>query len=505
MSAQLSTENRCGGYRGIGLALGLALVSLVQGPSPSDAQLVPIRSVPVASGDQFLLYPSENLALGGVRIALDDRLLDPFVNPAMGSRIREPTLVSSPTFYTISNDNGSGRTLPIAILAGSDSWFGGGSLALQELVAANRDQLFGIWWGPQVGQTLREQSATNLYLHSYLGRRLADSGFSLAGSLAYASLGAIDGVEHLYALSQRIDQKGSSLDLRLGLLGEMEGGRTLQALVLHNRFDATHDVSYLDNVWNEDQRFWEWMTRVESNLDQTNTTGVHLEYAAPMTTTGWRFGTTATVNRKTHPKIPNYEIQNIPRDPGNSWAYDLGVGLSRQMNGTTYGIDLVFEPIWSDTWAEAAADTVTTGGVTLREGEKTVENEFFFSNAIIRMGVGHDYSWGGFGLGVSIRAIRYDLEQFDNIAEERRTQRENWMEWTPSWGLNVGVADLELSYLGRITTGTGRPGTEWTANRIAVLESAALDSNFLLAPEAPLTLQDAWVITNQLSVSIPVR
>ena len=121
------------------------------------------------------------------------------------------------------------------------------------------------------------------------------------------------------------------------------------------------------------------------------------------------------------------------------------------------------------------------------------------------MGLGHDLSWGGFGLGVEIRAIRYDLEQFDNIAEERRTQRENWMEWTPSWGVNVGLADLELSYLGRITTGTGRPGTEWSANRVAILEAAALDSNFLLAPEAPLTLQDAWVVTNQIWVSIPVR
>ena len=344
MSAQ-SITNR---FRGA-LAAMLASFSLLWLASGGSAQLIPIRSVPVASGDQFLLYPSQNLAMGSVRIALDDRLLDPFVNPATGSRIREETLVSSPTFYTISNDNGAGRTLPIAILAGSDEWFGGGSFSLQELISANRDQILGIWRRPRVDQTLREQSATNLYLHGYLGRRLGDSGFSLAGSVSWASLNAIDGVEHLYSLSQSIDQKGSSVDLRLGLLGEMEGERTLQAIVLHHRFDATHDVSYLDNIWNKDQLLWEWVTRVETNLDQTNTTGVHLEYSAPLTETGWRFGTAATVNRKSHPKIPNYEIQNIPRDPGNSWAYDLGVGLSRRMNGTTYGIDLVFEPIWSNT------------------------------------------------------------------------------------------------------------------------------------------------------------
>ncbi len=470
---------------------------------PAKAQLIAIRSVPVATGDQFLLYPSTNLALGSTSIALDDPLLDPYVNPAKGSRVREMALVSSPTFYTISNDNGAGRTLPIAILAGSENWFGGGSFALQELTAADRDRIFGIWWGPQTDQTLREQSATNLYLHGYLGRTLGETGLSLAGSVSWADLGAIDGVEHLYALSQKIEQDGSSIDLRVGLLGEGENGRGFEVLLLHNRFDATHDVSYLDTLWGEDQRSWEWVTRVETNRDETNTTGIHLGYTVPLTLSGWKFGTIATANKKSHPKIPNYEIQNIPRDPGDSWAYDFGVGLSRNGDGATYGIDLVFEPIWSDTWAEAATDTMTVSGEMIRAGEKTVENEFFFSNATLRTGVGRDFSWGGLGLGLELRSIRYDLEQFDNIAKERRTQKESWMEWTPSWGLNVGVSDLELRYLGRATTGTGRPGTAWSPEQAEVLNVAR--SDFLLAPTGPLTLQNAWVITSQLSVSIPVR
>ncbi len=470
---------------------------------PVEAQLIPIKSVPVADGDQFLLYPSNNLALGGTHIALDDHLLDPFMNPAKGSRIREAELISSPTFYSISDQNGSGRTLPISILAGSDTWFGGGSFALQELRAADRDRIFGIWWGPQVDQTLREQSATNLYLHGYVGRTLGETGLSVAASAAWAGLGAVDGVEHLYALSQRIDQTGSSVDLRLGLVGRKENGSMFEAVVVHSNFDMTHDVSYLDNVWNDDQIFWEWVTRVETNQDKTETTGVHLGYTLPLTRSGWQFGTIATVNKKSHPKIPNYAIQNIPRDPGNSWAYDFGVGLSRTGEGATYGIDLVFEPIWSDTWAEAGADTVTASGGSVLVGEKTVENEFFFSNATIRMGVGQDYTWGGFGLGLELHSIRYDLEQFDNIAEERRNQRESWMEWTPSWGLHMGVSDFEVRYVGRVTTGTGRPGVAWSPVQAAVLDAARND--FLLAPEAPLTLQDAWVLTSQLSVSIPVR
>ena len=46
------------------------------------AQLISVKSVPVAEGDQFTIFPSQNISMGGVSIALDDPLLDPFLNPA---------------------------------------------------------------------------------------------------------------------------------------------------------------------------------------------------------------------------------------------------------------------------------------------------------------------------------------------------------------------------------------------------------------------------------------
>lgn len=45
------------------LAASLLALSLAP-PGPASAQLISIKSVPVATGDQFLLYPSDNLALG---------------------------------------------------------------------------------------------------------------------------------------------------------------------------------------------------------------------------------------------------------------------------------------------------------------------------------------------------------------------------------------------------------------------------------------------------------
>ncbi|HEV2671671.1 MAG TPA: hypothetical protein VGU74_11295, partial [Gemmatimonadales bacterium] len=43
--------------------------------SPSAAaQLIPIKTIPIAQGDQFQLFPSDNLGMGGVSIALPDSI-----------------------------------------------------------------------------------------------------------------------------------------------------------------------------------------------------------------------------------------------------------------------------------------------------------------------------------------------------------------------------------------------------------------------------------------------
>ena len=80
------------------------------------------------------------------------------------------------------------------------------------------------------------------------------------------------------------------------------------------------------------------------------------------------------------------------------------------------------------------------------------------------------------------------------------------MEWTPSFGVSLNLRGVTVHYAGRITTGTGRPGTRWTNTRMAEAGfDQGLSTDFLLAPSGPLTLQDARVTTHQLSVVIPIR
>ncbi len=478
-----------------------------------EAQIVPIKTVPVASGDQFLLFPSDKPAMGGVTLALADTLGDPFGNPATGSRIPESLFFTSPTYYGISNRNGSGRSLGAGILTRGDRWFGGAAASIQELESARRE---GEWlglavdplssWAPPPVESLSESSARNLYAFGYLGYRFSDRGLSVAVSGSYADLGAVDGVDLLYARSVEIRQSGHLSDLRLGVLKEWDDGRSLEVLLLRESLRMRHDVTYADVSWrpgvNEPWPEPQVTLREEENLDHTDTWGAHVAYRRPLSAPGWSIGWSLTTNRKDHPKIPNYEIQNIPRDPGDTWAHALGLGVAKTEGPFRFATDIALEPIRTDTWADAAADTTSVNGRILPAGTKTIENEFSFFNAVIRTGAAYDYRKATFSLGLRIRSMDYELDQYDHIQESRRVQEESWMEWTPSLGINLRVAGTTLRYLGRLTTGTGRPGTRWDDRAMAVPQAA---TDFILAPSGPLTLQDARVTTHQLSVVIPMR
>src|SRR3989442_4667971 len=101
--------------------------------SPARAQLIPIKTIPIAQGDQFQIFPSNNLGLGGVSIALPDSLGDPFANPATTARLRASRFFSAPTVYSVSGHAGGGRSLPFAIVARRTNWDGGPPPVLEQV------------------------------------------------------------------------------------------------------------------------------------------------------------------------------------------------------------------------------------------------------------------------------------------------------------------------------------------------------------------------------------
>ena len=503
------------------LGVGLIVFSLCL-ITPARAQLIQVKTLPLAQGNQFQIFPSANLGMASVSIALADSALDPFVNPATGSRVQASRFFGSPTVYSISRGTGGGRSLPLALLVRRAQWYGALSLAVQQVDPSRAPQspqpLLEVVdvgpFGPATVLTQPEnESHGNQFAFASIGRRMAERHLSIGASVLWNGLHAVDGVDLLYANSRRLEQSGDAVDLRVGALKEWptdsgKGARSLQAILLHNRFAATHTVTYADAIWNPITQQFDEQARIEHNEERTNTWGMQLSYQIPLAPPGWRIGWLAVANRASHPKIPTYELTNvpaIPRDPGYTHAFNLGMGVSRVEGPARFGMDLIYEPISSYTWADAAAPTPTAAGDTIAPGGKTTENRFRFDNAWFRLGVEQPVKEGAptsFQLGLILHPIKYRLEQRDNVQLSSRSVDACWWEWTPTWGLSYRQTRFELRYQGRVTKGAGRPQSQLVLGGVRLANAGAA---ILAAPTGPLFMTDVSTVTHQISISLPLR
>ena len=106
------------------------------------SQLIGIKSIPLATGDQFNMYPAENYGMAGLTIAVDDTLNDAYHNPAKGASIQGINLVTLPHFYSITKDLGSAQNFPLGFNYGNNEWFCGGMFSLQQLKGFESNNLF---------------------------------------------------------------------------------------------------------------------------------------------------------------------------------------------------------------------------------------------------------------------------------------------------------------------------------------------------------------------------
>ena len=485
--------------------LGLFLVAGTAASLP--AQLITPKTVPIHQGEQFGIYPSQWPGMGGVSIALVDTIGDPWGNPAKATRLTVGSMQVMPFMHTATA--GGGRTVSLSVLQTGGAMAGGALFSLQEV--ERRDL-----WG---NVPISDRRASNQYLSGMLARRFG-GGLSIGAGLALAGLGGVDGVGALYQGSDRVRQDGNLLDARLGLTKDFAGGATLEMVAVNYRYDMTHDVHY--------PATWLWRPcppcaptgpcvcdplvvpeRDEENLDRTNIAGLHTVFLTPKTPGGWRIGYLFTANRMSHPKIPNYQIQNIPRDPGNTDAFNLGFGTSRVIGHSTIGLDVILEPMWSDTWADAAGDTSDVNGVLIPRGAHTVDNSFRFSNSRINLGFGHEFVGTsdsaaviGLQFGLAMRSINYTLDQENHVLRTSRSQDENWIEWTPTFGLRVRGKDIAFTYAMSLTCG---PDCSSNDNVAVNFNAPTPDVGVLAAPSAPLTFDGGTARQHRVMVSIRLR
>lgn len=483
-------------------------------PMAAIAQSVPIKTIPVAEGDQFWLFPSERAGMGGVGIALDDRLNDPFVNPAKGVNISGAQFVSTPAYYGFGPMNGasgegSGRTLPVGGLVHQNGAFAGVMMAFQELVSP-RNQTCCIGRFADVASERSESSIStnNLYFFGFGGLEIPDSDVSVGVSAFHAQLGGMEGVNLLYS-ADGVRQDGSMQQYRAGFYRDWGPGHAAELVLMHHRFEMTHRMDEFTGqslTFREEQdEFTGRSSSLREEHDETRSFAVQAGYRHAYST-GWSLGGRIVGDWKWHPKIPNYDLMQIPRDPGHSAAYNFGLGFATTSGAATFGVDVIYEPIWSHTWADALETTETANGGVVYAGSKTIENYFVFNNVRFRMGVQREGERMNFSVGIDMHHISYNLDQMDFVENRRRLLDQHWTEWTLSSGLGTDFSGFRLQYTGRLTLGTGTPGVQqrWGGGRVGGMGFADAGADWVVAPNGPLVLDETKVLSHQLALVVPL-
>ena len=461
---------------------------------PAHAQLISIQTAPVGVSEQFWIYPAQLKGMGG-GLALRDLDLDPFSNPARAARIAGVRLAASPNLYSIPEQDGSGRTLPVSAFADAGGPFVGGAFAVQELESAFATS----WWSRNSSSVRTDRFAHNTYGFGLVGHRIATRGLDIALSAAYSRLDKVHAVDLLYPQSRAIEQEGKISDIRLGVSKAFAGERELEAVLVRNAVDVRHDVTYVDWRWDAPtQQAIFSPPRIELNRDQTTTWGAHLKYSAPASDPRWRWATALTANVKSHPKIPNYEFMSIPRDPGDSYAFRAAIGGARVDAVSRIAFDLSYEPVWTSTWAEAAEEIVTERGTVIPKGGMTVENEFVFSTYNMHAGYSHRWEQLDLQLGIGFRNVSYALDQYNALTGVQRDQDESWREITPTWGLSFDLPGVELRYAGQ------RRGGGFSFERAQPVFASEPGPDIVAAPTSPLSMDVTRVVSHQFTIAVPI-
>ena len=504
------------------LRFALVLAALAPAAlSAAHAQVIAVKTAPIADGGQFAFLPSANLGMGSLSIALPDSALDPFINPATGARLSGVRVFGAPTFFSVTRKAGGGLTLPLGASVSSGPWFTQLLVAMQDIDRTGND-------GPAVSplaatadsrapQPTTDVAATpdddkasreNRYVHGTIGRRLGH-GLSLASSASWWRLNMVDGVELYYPVNDQVRQHGEASDVRIGLLKEFGPGHSLEAVALHNRFAMNQDVASTETLWDPTVRQFTFRSRVAPNADETDTWGLHVGYRRPLADSTWHVGAILTANRINQPRLPAYDLPEVPSDAARAQAYDIGAGISRSTRQLVAGFEAVYEPIWRHSWVRAAEPTEARDGTPIDAGTTVLENQFRFHNAIARLGLGFGVPIVGehaltFEAGGQLRAIRYRLEQQDAIQVTRVASTQGWNEWTRSWGVSYRFAGAAVQYRGNLTTGASRPGFDDDGG---VVFAPGIDARPCCGQQVAFGLRfdDVRTTTHQISFSVPIR
>ena len=500
--------------------LAFVLVCLSAAVDEGLAQIIAVKTAPIADGGQFSFLPSSNTGMGGLSIALADSALDPFTNPAKGARLQGTRVFGAPSFFSVSRKAGGGLTLPLGVSTSRGAWFTQLVVAMQDVKRVGNQNGFAVPVaslssssvaapGPIDGNNEdNSPSRQNRFVHGTIGRRVGH-GLSVATSASWWQLHATDGAELLFPSSQDVRERGEQSDIRVGVLDELGPGHSIELVALRNRFSMNQDVGFARSYWDPTLRQFTFLEEVEPNATRNDTWGLHLAYMRPVMDSTWHVGAIMTADRVNQRRLPTYELPDVPADAGRAHAYNIGAGIARSRGAWTVGLDAIYEPIWSHTWTVANNESTTDDGTLLTAGSRTLDNRFRFQNGIARLGVAGTLPLSSdqsltLETGGQLHAIRYRLDQFDVTQPASSASTQHWNEWTRTWGLTYRFAGATLEYRGNLTTGAWRNSFDDLGN--VVLDPAAdVVPGFGSTRPFGLSFAKVRTTTHQIAFSVPIR
>ena len=442
----------------------------------APAQIIPVKTIPIAEGDQFTFLPSANRGLANVGIALADSLLDPFVNPATGARVRRSYVYSSPSVYSLTRNGSSGSTLPVGAFVRSASSFGALGYAVQKLEPPRNESGNFVALSSVLLPVTAARPHTNQYAYALIGSHEQGARPALGASVFWSRLSGVEGTELLYPLSQEVRQHVDAVTVRAGMMKRLAPRQTFEAAIVHNRFFAQHDVRYMEFIWNPATRTATQRDFVDHHFARTHLWGLQLQHRRVLRDSTWTLGTSLVANRSNRLTNPAIGLMSVGRDPGESTALNAGIGVARSAGNTTLAADAIYEPIWSR---------------AVEAGENV---DYRFSNVVLRTGAKHD-----------IVAVSQDVRLQLQLGMQLRAinhSRRSWNEWLHTWGMTLHALEFDLNYHGRVQSGVNRPGLENRPSPV-VLDRALTTPGFGFS--RPAVLLPVRVTTHQLSISVPIQ
>lgn len=451
-------------------------------------QALPVKTVPLLTMEQFIMTPSYRIGMGGVSIAVDDELGDAFANPArmpalgrnlyfLAPRYNGWTLSQLPRLFfpvlePIANLEGGFRSSSLVAIPTGLLKQSGPEAGLKSAVALSvAPEWLRYHDGSDWSGSILHFNALNLPFMALSALEIPGiTGLSIGGGVQGVFVKGVDGVGMLYSGASSLEQSGYLLSGRVGLYQRGRRGGQLDVLVAGHSFGVQHKAKY-DGGGSV------------SNNDENYGLKAAAAYDRPLGG-GYRAGMTMEWSWRYHPKIPDYPLSGVPRDPGITRALDLGLGLSRQDDETLMAVDAIFERVDGRTWVAAESSTKRDDGSIIARGEPVLWNNYLFTNGLLRLGVETRLREDlRVQLGSQIRTYRVDYTRKDEITgDELFVKRQGqWGELVLTGGAVLRREPWEWIYSLQIVNGNGIPGRigwwmPWRGG--AFLEGAAAYGTF---------------------------